>query len=260
MQRDVVRKLSGADPISSGVFLPDRASTQNRTRTQLYLEDEMSALGYTVQRHEFSEGLVGTNVFAELPGTEAGLYVVGAHYDSVPLVPGANDNATGVAAVLAAARMMQEQDCRKRGLLFAFFDQEENGLVGSRAFASKLVTDGTEVLGVYTLDQLGWDSDLDRRMEVELPAPGMLAGMEASLQTHGIDVTLVETATTGSDHTAFRERGFAAMGLTEEFVSGDTTPHYHQSSDTFETVDLEYLASCTTAIGALLSDLAAGPL
>ena len=258
MQREVVGKLSGEQAISAGVVLSDRSTTQNRARAQIYLEQELTALGYQVQRHEFAGAAPGTNVYAELAGTEEGFYIVGAHFDSVPQSPGANDNATGVAAVLAAARILSEQDCLlTRGLMFVFFDQEENGLVGSRAFASQLASDGRNVLGVYTLDQVGWDSDSDRRMEVELPAPGMLDGIRASIAAHGLGVELIETATAGSDHTAFREQGFQAAGLTEEYVSGDTTPHYHLSSDTFATVDLDYLASCTSVLAAVLSDLAA---
>ena len=94
------------------------------------------------------------------------------------------------------------------------------------------------MLGAITLDQLWWDDDADRRMEVELPGPGILAAFEASIAARGLGVELVETSTVGSDHTAFRERGFAAMGITKEYVSGDTTPHYHLSSDTFETVNV----------------------
>lgn len=256
MQSDVVAKLSGAQQISSGVILADRATTQNRARAQVYIEQELSALGYAVERHEFAGGAPGTNVYTELAGSEDGVYILGAHFDSVPQSPGANDNATGVAAVLATARILKgEEDCLTKGVMFVFFDQEENGLVGSRAFASQLVAEGRNVLGVYTLDQLGWDMDGDRKMEVELPAAGMLEGMRSSIASHGLGIELIETNTVGSDHTAFREQGFPAMGLTEEYVSGDTTPHYHLSSDTFETVDLGYLASSTSALAALFSDL-----
>jgi hypothetical protein len=255
MQSEVVGKLSGDQAISAGVVLADRSTTQNRARAQVYLEQELTALGYEVQRQAFGGAAPGTNVYAEVAGTEEGFYVIGAHFDSVPQSPGANDNATGVAAVLATARMMTEQECLTRGLIFVFFDQEENGLVGSRAFASELASAGRTILGAYTLDQLGWDSDGDRRMEVELPAAGMLDGIRASIASHGLPVEVIETTTAGSDHTAFREQGFPAAGLTEEYVSGDTTPHYHSSSDTFATVDLNYLASCTSVLAALVSDL-----
>ena len=255
MQTEVVGKLSGAIPIATGVTLADRSTTINREHARNYIRQELEQMGYTALEHPFSGVSPGTNVYAQRLGTEPGLYVIGAHYDSVPQSPGANDNATGVAAVLAVARMLSVQQCQTRGLLFVFFDQEENGLVGSRAFAETLVQEGREVLGVYTLDQLGWDEDQDRRMEVELPAPGMLTQMRESIEAHGLGVELIATSTVGSDHTSFREKGFAAAGLTEEFVSGDTTPHYHLGSDLLETVDLAYLGSCTTVLAALLSDL-----
>ncbi len=256
MQSDVVGKLSGAEPISTGVTLSDRSGTQARARTQLYLEEELRALGYDVQVQQFQGSAPGSNIYVERMGEGPGTYIFGAHYDSVADSPGANDNATGVAAVLATARMLKDQeDCLQNGVMFAFFDQEERGLVGSRAFAAQLVTLGTDVRGVITVDQLGWDEDGDRRMEVEVPATGMLSAFRETIERRGLDVEVVETDTVGSDHTAFREQGFAAMGITEEYVSGDTTPHYHLSSDTFETVNIAYLSNSTRVLAAHLSDL-----
>ncbi|MCP4444836.1 MAG: Zn-dependent exopeptidase M28 [Myxococcales bacterium] len=250
----MVRRLSGAEPISTGVTLSDRASAESRTRAQRYIEAELEALGLEPVRHSFGGTAPGVNVTAELPGDEPGIYILGAHYDSVLRSPGVNDNATGVAAVLAVARILKEREqCLRHGITFAFFDQEEVGLVGSRAYASQLET--SEVLGVITLDQLGWDGDGDRRLEAELPGSGMLAELRASIEGHGLGVEVVETSTAGSDHTAFREQGILAMGISEEYVSSDTTPHYHLESDTFETVDLDYLGSSTTVLAALLGDL-----
>ena len=59
--------------------------------------------------------------------------MVGAHLDSEVGSPGANDNATGVAAVLAVARALKDLQCRSRGVMFVMFDQEEVGLLGSKA-------------------------------------------------------------------------------------------------------------------------------
>lgn len=257
MQSEVVAKLAGAQPISSGVTLSDRASEAARARTQVFIEEQLASFGYEIERHEFVGQGPGTNVLARLNGREEGAYLVGAHFDSVPQSPGANDNATGVAAVLALARILAEsEDCLGSGIVFAFFDQEELGLLGSRALAETFVQEDAAILGVITLDQLGWDDNGDLLMEVELPAAGMLDAIRASANRHGFVLDLVETNTAGSDHTAFREQGFPAMGITEGFVSGDTTPHYHQSTDTFETVDLGFLAHSTSVLAGYVSDLA----
>ena len=251
-QDEVVAKLSGEIEVAPGVSLSQRATAMERGRAQVFIEEELEAMGYQVQRHDYG---AGTNVFVELEGTGEGTYVLGAHFDTVQLSPGANDNATGVAAVLATARFLREQECRTNNVIFVLFDQEEIGLVGSRAFAQKLDGDAREILGVYTLDQLGWDEDQDRRIEIELPAVGMLAQVQASISAHQLAVPIVETGTAGSDHTAFRELGFPAAGITEEYVNGDTTPHYHLNTDTYATVNFEFLASCTGVVEALFSDL-----
>ncbi len=105
-----------------------------------------------------------------------------------------------------------------------------------------------------TVDQLGWDEDGDRQIEIELAIPGEIDRVAASIARHGLSVSLLPTNTAGSDHTAFREQGFPALGITEEFVNGDTTPHYHLGSDGFDTVNFDYLASGSAVLNAYVWD------
>ena len=241
-QEDLVARLSGAAEIEAGVQLADRASPAARAAALAYLEAELLALGLEPERHDYGGG---TNLHATLAGDAPGgaTIVIGAHYDSVPGSPGANDNATGVAMVLAAARHLADIDCRTRDVSFVLFDQEEIGLVGSDRFAALLAARGTEVHAVHTIDQMGWDGDGDRALELERPDPGLYELYARSAIDAGMSLTLTVTETGQTDHVSFRARGFDAIGLTEEFVSGDTTPHYHLPGDTFETVSLDYLAS-----------------
>jgi Zn-dependent M28 family amino/carboxypeptidase len=122
-------------------------------------------------------------------------------------------------------------------VLVAFFDQEELGLFGARAFATML--DPATTRAVHTIDQVAWDSDDDRRFELELPTPALETEWRAAASELGVPVTT--TTTTGTDHQAFRDRGFAAVGLTEEYVGGDTSPFRHQTGDTAATVKAAYL-------------------
>ena len=80
----------------------------------------------------------GVNVVAERPGIDpnAGVVLVGAHYDSVRGSPGADDNATGVVAALEVARLLGDRKTL-RPLRIVLFDQEEAGLVGSYAYAQR---------------------------------------------------------------------------------------------------------------------------
>lgn len=217
-----------------------RATTTERDAARTYLADQLAALGWEPQLHAYPGG---ANVYATIPATgvspvvPAGI-VVGAHFDTVAGSPGANDNASGSAVVLAVARYLAETPCRRAPVTIAFFDQEEAGLFGARAFAQML--EPAAIAAVHTIDQVAWDGDGDRRFELELPAPALEAAWRAAATA--LDVTVVTTTTGGTDHEAFRARGFAAVGLTEEYVGGDTSPHRHTAGDTPATVDAGYLA------------------
>ncbi len=243
-QEDMVARLTGELAISPGLLLSDRASIAARDATRIYLADYFSSLGLTPKLDDYG---TGANVYAELGATTgAGAYVViGAHFDSVAGSRGANDNATGVAAVLAVARYLSAVDCRGLNVMFVLFDEEEEGLVGSRNFAALLATGGAAVHSVHTIDQMGWDGDGDGAIELERPDVGLFARYSAARASGGFVQALRETSTGSTDHVSFRSRGFAAVGLTEEFVNGDTTPHYHQPGDTYSTVNFAYLQSTT---------------
>ena len=142
--------------------------------------------------------------------------VIGAHFDSVPGSPGANDNATGVAFVLAVARYLTSVDCRQSNVYFVLFDEEEIGLVGSYQFAQFLSNQGTDVVSVHTIDQMGWDQDNDLAVELERPSGNLYSEWVQSKTAAGLSMTLHQTDTGQTDHVSFRQFGFAAIGITEE--------------------------------------------
>lgn len=219
-----------------GLTVAPRSTITQRDDARAYLAAQLAAIGWTPQTHAYPNG---ANVYATIPatmGSEAQI-VVGAHFDTVANSPGANDNASGVAVVLAVARYLKDTPCRKAPVIVAFFDQEETGLFGARAFAQML--EPAQTRAVHTIDQVAWDSDGDRRFELELPTPALEAEWRAAATSVG--VTVATTSTGGTDHQAFRELGFAAIGLTEEYVGGDTSPFRHQSGDTAATVTTSYL-------------------
>jgi hypothetical protein len=239
-----------ADWIGWLASLDDRSSPGRRDQARDYLIDALAGFGVAGEERTYG---TGANVVARLPGADpsAGWVLLGAHFDSVPDSPGANDNASGTAAVLAAARLLRET-CRSRGVIVAFFDQEEIGLLGSTYLAEELVGDAEDLREVHTIDQVGWDDDGDRVFEIELPTDAILARYQAAADALGLTVS--ETDTAGTDHSAFRAEGFAAAGVTEEYVGGDTTPHYHLPSDTFETIDLAYTADAVRLISRAVAD------
>jgi len=217
-----------------------RATLQQRTDARTFLAAELTTLGYTSELHQYANG---ANVIATLPatmGSGKGI-IVGAHFDTVSGSPGANDNASGTVAVLGVAKLLANVTCRTAPVTIAFFDQEELGLFGARAYAMTL--DPDEIAAVHTIDQVAWDDDGDRTFELEAGTATLNAEWTAAAGVVGVPVSQV--ATEGTDHEAFRALGFAAIGLTEEFVGNDTSPFRHTAQDTTATVDLSYLALAT---------------
>ncbi len=202
-----------------------------RNAARTYLSSQLSSMGWTPQRQPYPGG---ENVLATIPATMGNgkLIVIGAHFDTVSGSPGANDNASGVAVVLAVARYLHDTPCRRSPVVAVFFDQEETGLFGSRAYAQTLVP--ANVHAVHTIDQVAWDADGDSRFELELPTSALEAEWRAAATVVGVNV--ITTTTSGTDHQAFRDRGIATIGLTEEYVGGDSSPHRHTSGDTAASV------------------------
>lgn len=218
-----------------------RFTTSERDTARNYLAAQLP--GAQVQAFP-----TGSNVYAQFPSTtgSAQLIVVGAHFDTVSGSPGADDNASGVAAVLAIARYLRDTPCRGPNVDVVLFDEEEPGLFGSRAFAASLA--GTEVTAVHTVDQVGWDADADRRFELELPTAALEAEYRAAAATLGVPVTV--TMTNGTDHQSFRDPGFPAIGLTEGYTTGDTSPYRHTPMDTV--ADVDYLVVAAQLLGQVV--------
>ena len=160
LQKDVIARLSGAKEIRAGVTLTNRSTIENRQEARTYLLAQLSSFGLEGKRHAYGAA-GGENIYAVLGSGQAGAetIVLGAHYDSVLRAPGANDDGTGVAAVMAIARAMTTVKPRTRDLMIVFFDEEERGLLGSKAFAQMLKDENRKVVGVHTIDQVGWDSE-----------------------------------------------------------------------------------------------------
>jgi hypothetical protein len=119
--------------------------------------ERFEAAGLAVERHDYGTGI---NVAGVLEGTErpGERVLISGHYDHIPGCNGADDNASGVAAVLEAARVMGGGDY-PRTAVFVCWDEEETGLVGSRAYAERAVREGEDIVVVYSLDPVGYASD-----------------------------------------------------------------------------------------------------
>ncbi len=121
--------------------------------------DRLMELGFEVELHDYGSGV---NVIGTLPGTnpDAGRVIIGAHYDHLEDCTGADDNATGVAAVLEIARVLAEVETPGT-LVVACWDEEELGLLGSDAHVQRDVDvgDSESIVAAFAFDMIGYTDD-----------------------------------------------------------------------------------------------------
>ncbi|MGE3728254.1 MAG: M28 family metallopeptidase [Candidatus Sericytochromatia bacterium] len=246
--------LTGKNPIAPNSSIPERGTVQGRALTRQYISQTLEGLGYKVEPHEYRRN--GINITARLMADEPTeeYIVVGAHMDSVRNA-GADDNASGSTAVLEAAAVLPQLKGRKVNILFAWFDEEELGLIGSGYLARSLKKQGIKITSVHTSDMLGWDADGDKTVEVARPDGILWDYYQMVNKTHGLNLPLDRTSTGQSDHVSFHDQGYASVCLSEEWTSNDSTPYYHQRGDQFATINRDFLAAGTQLMIAAVGDL-----
>ena len=252
--------MTGASKTGNNKALKHRWDIQSRTIARNYLANWIEKTGLKIQEHPYTiyswfKKIKGTNIYSVIPATNSSdeYIILGAHFDSVKNSPGANDNATGCAMLYGLAKKVTALKTRNKNIIVVFFDQEEIGCVGSLAFAKFIKNKKYNVHSVHTIDQMGWDKDKDQNIEIELPTPTLKAIYEKHAKLLG--VSALTTKVTSSDHRQFRASGFNALGITEEYKNRDTTPHYHRSTDTFDTVNFEYLSFATGLVYNVIEEL-----
>lgn len=254
-QIEIISKLTGHSPIGEDITLKDRYSQEARIVSAEFLERKLGSFCDEVQIENYSQ--TGNNVVGLiLATTETDQWIViGAHYDSVKDCPGANDNATGVALAYSVAQYVASLETRKYNLRIVFFDEEERGLIGSKAYAKQLLDEKVNVVSVHTIDQLGWDEDGDQGIELEVPTAEIKDQYTKVAKEYHYTFPIQISDVTSTDHRSFRQLGFAATGITEEYKNGDTTPHYHRPTDTYETVNFDYLTTITEYVQKVFEEM-----
>ncbi|MCW8823012.1 MAG: M28 family peptidase, partial [Ignavibacteriaceae bacterium] len=166
-------------------------------------------------------------------------YIICAHYDDMPsgsTAPGADDNGSGTAAVIEAARIFSQYDA-KYTIIYALWDEEEQGLVGSAYYAQQAALAGDSIMGVINMDMIAYDSDNDNVGEIHVRNYGNSFALRDTMvevnTTYNIGVTpsIQNNGTTASDQASFWNNGYGAILLIEEFYGGDFNAYYHTTSD-----------------------------
>ncbi len=268
LQKQLISKMTGNENWSDSEVLNERSSSADRKTAAEILTHALAEILLDPERHNYMHPNVnalvdllfapykGTNVYAVIPATTLSdeFVVIGAHYDSEPGAPGADDNATGVALVYALAYQISLMEDRSRNFMIVFFDQEESDEIGSKAFARKLKKEGVKVHSVHIADMVGWDADGDFAIEISPASSVMAPAYEKSADDLGVPIK--KTNVMSSDHKSFYDAGYPSILVTEEFVGGDFNPNYHSPNDTYQIVNFEYLSSCTELMYGVMSKLA----
>jgi Zn-dependent M28 family amino/carboxypeptidase len=251
------------------------------TTAENFIEKELASYGLKVESDYFSYR--GTN-FRNIVGRSsaqrgASLVILGAHFDSVPGTPGADDNASGVAVLLEAARLLSRTRLRSE-VFFCTFNLEELNMIGSSHFAKKLKSAGTKVDAMVSLEMVGYTDSRPGSQKYPIglgafyPDRGDFIGVignwnSSSLlrrfarqmrQVRGLPVETLSVPGNGglipavrlSDHSPFWDAGYPAIMVTD--TSFFRNPHYHGTTDTLETLNLDFMAKiCEGVIRAVLA-------
>jgi Zn-dependent M28 family amino/carboxypeptidase len=255
-------------------------------QTGHYLKNHFQGLNLEVREETvpFVDNLTSQNILATKKGSdpEAGIFVIAAHYDSVEGSPGADDNASAVAALLEIARCLD--DCQFRvPLVFAGFTLEEYGFVGSEYFIKQSLLRKEKIRGMISLEMLGYrDSKAgsqqyppymdptqypDRGDFIAIvgnePSAGLTMAIKKNMLSSGATSLPVEhlvvpgsgadfTEVRLSDHSPFWDHGIPAVMITD--TAFFRNPHYHQATDTLETLDIEFIQEVTQGVLGFLNE------
>ncbi|MBS4056151.1 MAG: M28 family peptidase [Bacteroidales bacterium] len=241
---DLINQVDAANLTATVQHLQDygtrNAYQPASIEAQNWIAGQFEALGLSVEIMNFSMpgGNASDNVIATMQGTVyPDEYVIcGSHYDSYSnsgLAPGADDNASGTAAVIELARILSQYTF-DRTIVFCTFSGEEYGLYGSEAYASRCADQNMDIQGYFNLDMIGYLQD-GSPIHTDLiypPSAQELADFYTDVCATYLPDFLVETGVLiggDSDHTSFNNNGF--MGIFP-FEDGENySPYIHTSND-----------------------------
>jgi len=253
-----------------------------------YIEAELRASGYFPRRQTFDVSrLPVSNIEGTLDGAsrQDDILVIGAHYDTVGGCPGANDNGTGVAALLELARRFAGRP-QPRTIRFVAFVNEEppffhTAQMGSLVYAQGARARGDHIVGMLALETMGYYSDAPGSQQY--PAPEMsglypdignfigfvsneesaaLLSAAARTFSNGSSLPLQAAAlpadlpgTGWSDHWSFWQAGYPALMVTD--TAPWRYPWYHTADDTPDKIDFDTLAEVVNGLEHVVRELAA---
>lgn len=263
-------------------------------KSAAYIQAQFEGFGIPVQRqHYHFGGLQVSNVVGRLKPSAgpAAHFVLGAHYDSVAGTVGADDNASAVAVLLETARAVQSS-IRNVEISFAAFTLEEppaygSRHMGSRVFASRAKEEGLSIDGMICLEMVGFTCREKgcQRYPFPLqflgyPKVGNFIGIVGNVNSRtltgdlrrsfqrnpDLPVVALTVPINGwlmpsvrlSDHASFWNKGYRAVMVTDSAFYRN--PHYHQPSDTMQTLDFDFMAELVESLYVFFSSQRTGEI
>jgi len=254
------------------------------------IERELTQAGLSVARESFDvEGVRCDNLVAEVHGVSRAteVVVVGAHYDSADDAPGANDNGSGVAVLLELARGLASSAPARTVRFVAFVNEEppyfrKADRMGSRVHVARAVARGDRVVGMLSLETMGWFSDAPGSQKYPFPFSlyypdrgdfiGFVSSSDsaelvrdvvgrfrerASIPSQGGALPARLPGVGWSDHESYTLVGVPALMVTD--TAPFRYPHYHTTDDTPDKVDVARLARVTVGLAHVVRGLASAP-
>lgn len=250
-----------------------------------YVSDRFRRMGYTIREESYlADNRQVTNIEVELKGARQPdeIVVIGTHYDSSPESPGANDNASGVAAMLELARQFKATKPGRTVRFVAFVNEEppffQTDLMGSRVYAANARKRGERIVAMLALETIGYYSDKAGSQQYPppfnlfYPAAGNFIGFVGNLGSRSLLRTCIKTfrETTHfpseglaapefikgvgwSDQWSFWQEGYPGVMITD--TAPFRYPHYHEESDTPDKLDYERMARVVAGISRVVERL-----
>ncbi len=251
----------------------------------VYIEQQVAALGYRVERQEFDAlGVKVRNIHFAIgkSGPARPAFVVGAHYDSARIAPGANDNGSGTAALIELARLLKGFEPKRQYVRAVFFVNEERPHFGEETMGSfqfaKLLAAREPISGMISIETIGAYFDAPGTQKFPVPLNliyrdkadfitfvGMPRGRElvhralGSFRQHtafpsigGISHSFIP-GIAWSDHASFDDIGVPAIMITDTALF--RYAHYHKATDTPDKLDYGRIARVTKGIERMLREI-----
>ena len=242
-----------------------------------YIERTFTEAGLRVRRDGYDvRGRLCENIEAEIPGSTAEIFVVGAHYDSVFGSDGANDNGSGVAALLALAKRFAARPATKTLRFVAFPNEEpvyfQTELMGSWVYAKRCKERGDRITGMVSLETIGYFSNEPKSQHFPLPGLGAIYPTtgnfiafvgnvssralvrqalgsfrsHAKLPSEGTALPASVPGVGWSDHWAFWQHGYPAIMITD--TAPFRYPWYHARNDSPDKLEYDSMTRLVSAL------------